>query len=203
MTGVAITAMTPPEASSRGARGQPPPAESVADWSERDVDGIRYHRTHLGPEYARITPQDVALEHEAWLASWVARRNRANLIHAVLGARGPASGLVGVALREHLGTPLVVEIGPPDRLRAVPARARDRLLATEAALLPCADVILVGSEAERAVLGRRVAKAAAFDADRIVVVPDPAGAAGARLAGKALHEAYARASAHRASRISR
>ena len=74
------------------------------------IDGIEYHRLDLGPAYPLDAPLDRNLTDYAWLAAKVARTERPAIIHAASGFRGFETALVGRALREHLGRPLVYEV---------------------------------------------------------------------------------------------
>ena len=74
------------------------------------VDGIDHHRLDLGPEYPTERPFDMVLSDQAWLTSRVARLTEPSIIHASSGHRGYETALVGLALREHIGRPLVYEV---------------------------------------------------------------------------------------------
>jgi glycosyltransferase involved in cell wall biosynthesis len=73
------------------------------------IDGTTYHRLDAGPDYPLYQANDVLLSDTAWLAGRIGRQQRPSVIHAVTGSRGFETALVGLALREHLGRPLVYE----------------------------------------------------------------------------------------------
>ena len=75
-----------------------------------EVDGIRYHRLDPGAAYPAERPFDLGLRDYSWLAARVAREERPAVIHAASGPRGCDAALVGLALGEHLGIPVVYEM---------------------------------------------------------------------------------------------
>ncbi len=75
-----------------------------------EVDGIRHHRLDLGAGYPADGPMDTYLEDYAWRAAAAARAERPAIIHASSGSRGYESALVGLALGEHFGLPVVYEV---------------------------------------------------------------------------------------------
>ncbi len=134
---------------------------------ESTVDGIAFHRLELGPAWSPDGPPDVELIETAWLAAQVGRNARPSLVLAAPGARGFDTMLIGVALRDHLGIPLVIDgpvVDPP-----VPAGSEQmaRARATVERCLARADAVIAGDDrARRELIARGV------PAERIVVVDD-------------------------------
>jgi glycosyltransferase involved in cell wall biosynthesis len=143
------------------------------------VDGIRHHRLDLGAGYPSNGPVDRYLEDYAWRASVIAREERPAIIHASSGGRGYESALVGLALGDHLGLPVVYEVrslfdGPAPAGAGGPAtdanspreryRRRD---ATEVRSMLAADAVVTLAETMRAdIVARGVPE------DRVHVVPN-------------------------------
>jgi hypothetical protein len=176
------------------------PSPAAARHIRSEIDGVMYDWMELGPGYARITPPDVALEHEAWLAARIVDRVGAGLVHASLGARGPATGLVGLALRTRFNVPLVVQTSADRRVDAVGPH-RDAILAVEEAVLPCADVVVTPSEQDRQAILRRESRShTALEPDRVVVVPSVGRGVDATRAADALVAAYRLARSARTGR---
>lgn len=148
------------------------------------VDGVVHHR--IGPgEPTLDVPSDRLLSRTATAAAALALDQRPALVHVASGHRGYEYGLVGLALRERLGVPLVYEVrGFFETSWASEAIERDpevdlataeltrRRLATEARILSTADAVVTLGEAMRDEL-----IAQGTPAERITVVPngfDPA-----------------------------
>jgi len=120
------------------------------------VDGVEHHRLDLGPGYPMDAPLDRQLTDYAWLAAKVAQRERPAIIHASSGFRGFETALVGRALREHLGRPLVYEVrsffettwsADPDRAEL--GEHYRRRFETENRCMQAADVVITIAEAMR------------------------------------------------------
>ncbi len=156
-------AVGPVEAGSSGPVGKGPVGSAPT------VEGTAVHRLELGPAWSPDGPPDLALIETAWLAARVGRSARPAVVVAGAGGRGFATMLVGVALRGHLGIPLVIDAPvadpsvPPGSEQAIRARAtEDRCLAVADA------VIAPNDDARRDLIERGVA------AERIAIVDDSA-----------------------------
>lgn len=153
-----------------------------AGWSA--IDGIAFHRLELGPAWSPDGPPDVELVETAWLAAQVGRSARPSLVLAAPGARGFDRMLVGVALRDHLGIPLVIDgpvVDPP-----VPAGSEQmaRARATVERCLARADAVIAGDDrAARDLIARGV------PAERIVIVDDAASPEAVGAARRAVYTA--------------
>ncbi|MGZ8501387.1 MAG: glycosyltransferase [Candidatus Limnocylindrales bacterium] len=121
-----------------------------------------------GPVWSAVTPSDEALAVAAWLIARVARERRPALIHAGTGARGYDTLLIGLALRDHLGIPLVVD-APADDATDVPgSEAAARRRATEDRCLTRVDAVVVADDA-----GAERLESRGVNRDRIAVIePD-------------------------------
>ncbi|MDX1468062.1 MAG: glycosyltransferase [Acidimicrobiia bacterium] len=76
-----------------------------------EVDGVVHHRLDMGDSYRTKTiPPDQVLSDFATLALKAAQRARPMLIQAGSGYRGFDTALVGLALAERLGIPLIYEV---------------------------------------------------------------------------------------------
>jgi Glycosyl transferase 4-like domain len=156
-------AVGPVEAGSSGRAGggQVGPAQTV--------DGAAVHRLELGPAWSPDGPPDLALIETAWLAARVGRDARPAVVVAAPGVRGFDTMLVGVALRGHLGIPLVIDASIVDRSAPPGSEQAIRARATEDRCLAVADAVIApDEETRRDLIGRGVA------ADRIAVVDDSA-----------------------------
>lgn len=120
------------------------------------LDGITHHRLDLGPGYPADQPFDRLLIDQAWLAAKIARRERPAIIHAPSGFRGYDTALVGLALRDHLGIPLVYELRSflestwaTDHDRAEDTEHYRRRHETENRAMRSADAVVIIAEAMR------------------------------------------------------
>ena len=143
------------------------------------VDDIPHHRLDLGPDYPLDGPVDRILEDQAWLTARVARRVRPAIIHASSGHRGYEHALVGLALREHLGRPLVYEVR--SFFESVWSSSAEwgetgehyrRRFATESRAMQAADHVITIAEAMRDEIVER-----GVDPARVTVVPNGVDAA--------------------------
>ncbi len=152
------------------------------------IDGTTYHHLDGGPGYPRNQPDDVLLSDMAWLAGRIGRPQRPSVIHAVTGPRGFQAALVGLALREHLGRPLVCEA----RSGHEATQAQDTAVAprgehaaarraAESRCLRAADLVITDSDGmrseiiERGILERQVAVVPpGVDSDRFAPGEPPA-----------------------------
>jgi hypothetical protein len=107
----------------------------------------------LGPWYPRETPVDELLAVQVWLAAAKARETAPEIIHATSGERGYLIGLVGLALRSHIGRPVVYEA-----TAIVPRGTGDgRREAAEMRVLLDADhVVVPTAELEAEIVGRGI-----------------------------------------------
>ena len=88
-----------------------PRKEGVAEFEAVEtLEDTPHHRLDLGRDYPVKGPVDVILSDTAWLTAAICRDRRPAVIHASAGYRGYETGLVGMALREHLRRPFVYEI---------------------------------------------------------------------------------------------
>ena len=152
-----------------------PRSVGASDWTAVEtVDGIAHHRLDLGPAWPPRTPVDEVLTQTAWLASRIGERERPAIINAGSGNRGYDAALVGLALREHLGIPLVYEARSflettwttDERLAETAELTRRRDTAERRAMLAADGVITIGEAMRDDLIGRGV------PADRISVVPN-------------------------------
>lgn len=74
------------------------------------VDGITHHRLDVGPLELQEEPSDAWLERFATMALARVEEIRPAVIHASSGRRGYETALVGLALKEKTGLPLVYEV---------------------------------------------------------------------------------------------
>ena len=147
--------------------------------AQESVDGIVHHRIDPGAPTVDV-PSDQLLTRTATGAAEIVRSERPAILHVASGHRGYEYGLVGVALRERLGIPLVYEVRgffetswaseaiehDPD-VDLASAELTRRRIATEGRILAAADGIVTLGEAMRDEL---IAQGA--PADRIAVVPN-------------------------------
>jgi glycosyltransferase involved in cell wall biosynthesis len=138
------------------------------------VDGIPYHRLDLGPAWPAGQPYDVELSTTAWLAASIARRERPAVIHAASGFRGYDRALVGLAMREHLGIPVVYEVrgffegtwtAAEDRSEAGELFSR-RLDSERRAMLEADAVVTISEEMRQEIIRRGV------PADHVTLAPN-------------------------------
>ena len=138
------------------------------------VDGIPHHRLDLGPSYPLDRSTDLILEDTAWLAADVARRVRPAVIHASSGHRGFEFALVGAALRQHLGRPLVYEVrsffestwGGDEAWGEIGEMYQRRFDAETRAMRQADHVITIAEAMRSEIIERGVAP------DRITVIPN-------------------------------
>ncbi|MDA8238072.1 MAG: glycosyltransferase family 4 protein [Chloroflexi bacterium] len=164
---VVVTALGFP----RSTTGRPaPPTETV--------DGIRFHRLDLGPAYPADAAPDRYLEDYAWLAAGVVRTERPAVIHASSGIRGYDAALVGLALRERHGVPLVYDVRSffetswSRREDAAAAELASRREAADGRVMAAADAVVTIAEAMHDdIVARGIA------AEKVFVVPNGVDAA--------------------------
>lgn len=151
-----------------------PRAEGVEEFPEWEVvDGIQHHRLDLGPHY-KPAAVDLWLEDFAWAAYQKAKRIRPAVIHASSGRRGYETALVGLALKEKTGLPLVYEVrsffeGTWTGETSVEEKSEifARRLAVEYMCLQAADHVLTIGEAMKAeIVGRGI------PVEKISIVPN-------------------------------
>lgn len=134
-----------------------PRKDGIEQFPETEiVDGIPHHRLDAGPGYPAQPPFDQHLSDYAWLAAKIGRRERPAIIHASSGFRGFETALVGRALREHLGRPLVYEVRSffettwsGDHDRAEDGEHYRRRYDTENRCMQSADAVITIAEAMR------------------------------------------------------
>ncbi len=158
---VGVTALGFPRSAGR----VPPPVETI--------DGIRFHRLDLGDGYPADAPPDRYLEDFAWAASRVVEAERPALLHAGSGHRGYEIALVGLALRERHGLPLVYEVRGffeetwTRRGDAEAAELGRRRMAAETRAMAGADAVVTIAEAMRDDIVAR-----GIPAEKVFVVPN-------------------------------
>jgi glycosyltransferase involved in cell wall biosynthesis len=140
------------------------------------IDGVAHHRLSPGSPIADLPATEV-LSRTAAAAADVVVRERPAIIHAASGHRGYDLALVGLALKAHLGVPLVYEVrgfleaswtsDPSIADADVPAELTRLRMAAEDRVLAAADGITTLGQAMRDELVARGAPP-----DRIVVVPN-------------------------------
>lgn len=138
------------------------------------LDGIPHYHLDLGPFYPLDQPVDVLLEDQAWLLARLARRIRPAVLHASSGHRGYEFALMGQALREHLGIPLVYEVRSffeatwtGDEAWQERGEYYERRHDTETRTMLAADHVITIAEAMREEIIER-----GIDPDRVSVVPN-------------------------------
>ena len=138
------------------------------------VDGIPHHRLDLGRFHPADDPFDVILGEAAWLTAEVARRVRPEIIHAGSGHRGYETALVGAAVRDHIGRPLVYEVRSffESTWSADPrwnerGEQYHRRFAAETGAMRRADHVITIAEAMREDIVAR-----GVDPDRVTVIPN-------------------------------
>lgn len=151
-----------------------PRNDGVTDFPDKEiVDGIEHHRLDLGADY-KPAAIDQWLEDFAWLAYRKVKEIRPAVIHASSGRRGYETALVGLALKEKTGLPLVYEVrsffeGTWTGETAMEDKSEifARRMAVELMCMQAADHVLTIGEAMKAELvGRGIA------AEKISVVPN-------------------------------
>lgn len=100
-----------------------------------------------GGTWSSATPADEALALGAWLIARIARERRPGIVHAGQGGRGYETILVGLAVRDHLGIPLVVDAPAEDTTNAPGSEAAVRRRAAEDRGLSQADAVVAGDDA--------------------------------------------------------
>jgi hypothetical protein len=169
-----------------------PRALGVLEFARLDVvDGIPHHRLDLGPHYALDGPSDRLLRDTAWLAANLARQVRPAIVHVIPNEDGLGIALVGAALREHFGIPLVYEGGPAGKPPVGDDSARRA--AAVSAFVRRADHVI----ASDAFLRDRIV-AGGVDPDRITII---AGADAVADYGSRLRRVYERLLATRPPRV--
>ena len=154
------------------ALGFPRSAGRVAPAVET-VEGTRVHRLDLGAAYPADVPFDRYLEDFAWLASGVVRAERPAILHAASGLRGCDIALVGLALREHHGLPLVYDVRSffettwSSRPGAEHAEVARRRHVADTRVMAAADAVVTIAEAMREDIVAR-----GIPAERVFVVPN-------------------------------
>lgn len=138
------------------------------------IDDIPHHRLDLGRWYDLNGPVDRLLEDQAWLTAKVAREVRPAVIHASSGHRGFEHALVGIALREHIGRPLVYEVRSffesvwsSDEVWNEQGEQYHRRFDTETRAMRSADHVITIAEAMRAEIVER-----GIDPGHVTVVPN-------------------------------
>jgi hypothetical protein len=150
------------------------------------IDGTPYHRIDPGADYPARQPDDILVTDTAWLAARVGRQQRPAVIHVGAGLDGFQTALIGLALRAHLGRPLVYEVPSfPEAAtgdgtgRAGRGEQHAARLATEIRCMQEADLIVTIDDAVRSEI-----IAVGVPAHKVLVVPD--GAAN----GQRYHDIY-------------
>ena len=143
------------------------------------IDGTPYHRLDAGPDYPPRQAADVLLGDTAWLAGRIGREQRPSVIHAVTGPQGFETALVGLALREHLGRPLVCDVrssgqttGTGDIARARRSDHHTARHAAETRCLRAADLVVTATEGMRSEIIER-----GIPEHDVFVIPDGMAAA--------------------------
>ena len=120
------------------------------------IDGTPYHRLDAGPDYPVDQANDVVLGDMAWLAGRIGRERRPSVIHAMTGPQGFGTALVGLALREHLGRPLVCDVrsldettGADDITLGRGGEHHEARRATETHCMRAADLVVTATEGMR------------------------------------------------------
>jgi glycosyltransferase involved in cell wall biosynthesis len=137
------------------------------------VDGIAHHRLSPGAATDELPVDDLLTRTAAGMAR-VAMAERPAIIQAASGHRGYENALAGLALRHHLGRPLVYEVRgfletawTSDLAAAETAEWTARRFATEVRVMTAADGITTLSDAMRdELVGRGIVT------DKITVVPN-------------------------------
>ncbi|OFI39659.1 hypothetical protein BIU82_00930 [Arthrobacter sp. SW1] len=151
-----------------------PRNDGVTDFpSVETVDGIEHHRLDFGADY-KPAALDQLLEDFAWLAFRKAIEIRPAVIHASSGRRGYETALVGLALKEKTGLPLVYEVrsffeGTWTGETAMEEKSEifARRMAVELMCMQAADHVLTIGEAMKAeLIGRGIPE------EKISVVPN-------------------------------
>ncbi len=154
--------------------GFPPRSSRPRVPSLEVVEGIRHYRLAPGSQVHLSGPDE--LSRTATLAVTVVRRERPAIIHAASGHRGYENALVALALKQHLGIPMVYEVrgfleatwtGPDSFALAEQAELTRRRMAAEARVMAAADAIVTLGTAMRDELVARGLPAA-----RIMVAPN-------------------------------
>jgi hypothetical protein len=137
------------------------------------IEGTPYHRIDLGVDYPADQAGDVLVTDTAWLAARIGRQRRPAVIHVGPGPRGFETALIGLALREHLGRPLVYQVasfpeaaGGQDIEPAGPGEHQAARRAREICCMRAANLVVTSTDAAR---GEIIACGIA--ADQVLVVP--------------------------------
>ena len=138
-----------------------------------------YYRLDAGPDYPLHQANDVVLGDTAWLAARIGREQRPSVIHAVTGPHGFETALVGLALREHLGRPLVYDVRSfheptwtDDTARARRGEHHEARRAAETRCMRTADLVVTTAERMRSEIIER-----GIPGHKVFVVPDGVDAA--------------------------
>jgi glycosyltransferase involved in cell wall biosynthesis len=169
-----------------------PASRGIAFEPVEHVDGVAHHRFWIdGLRHYTAVPRDRQVEHNVRAAATLAAEVRPALIWA---ATPHLNGLVGIALRDWLGVPLIYDVrGFPDLTwrteHDAPADAEHatRLRAAESRCIREADAVVTLSETMR-----REVVARGADPDRVTVLPHavaPALAGGEESGGAGLASA--------------
>ena len=151
-----------------------PRNEVGADFDLTEVlDGIEHHRLDLGPDY-RAESVAQWLQDFAWLAFKKIKEIRPAVIHVSSGRRGFETALVGLALQEKTGLPLVYEVrsffeGTWTGEVAVETQGETfaRRMAIEKMCMERADFVLTIGESMRDEIVSR-----GIPADKVAIVPN-------------------------------
>jgi Glycosyl transferase 4-like domain len=143
------------------------------------IDGTPYHRLDAGPDYPLHQAADVVLGDTAWLAGRIGREQRPSVIHAMTGPQGFGTALVGLALREHLGRPLVCDVrsldettGTDDITLGRRGEHHEAHRATEIHCMRAADLVVTATEGMRSEIIDR-----GIPGHKVFVIPDGVDAA--------------------------
>ena len=138
-----------------------------------------YYRLDAGPDYPLHQANDVVLGDTAWLVARIGREQRPSVIHAVTGPHGFETALVGLALREHLGRPLVYDVRSfheptwtDDTARARRGEHHEARRAAETRCMRTADLVVTTAERMRSEIIER-----GIPGHKVFVVPDGVDAA--------------------------
>jgi glycosyltransferase involved in cell wall biosynthesis len=156
--------------------GHPPDRASGPAPAVETIDGIVHYRLAPGAPTGGLLETE-RLERTARLAAAVAERGRPAIIHAASGHHGYELALAGLALREHLGLPLVYEVrglfesswvgrSEAEDEHAPAERTRRRTAVEDRVLRDVDGVATLGLAMRDELVARGV------DPDRIAVVPN-------------------------------
>lgn len=152
-----------------------PRSVGVEDPAERVwVDGVEHRHIDLGPNVAKSLPFDAFHEVFAREAYRIVDEVRPSVIHVSSGRRGYDTPLVGIALKQKTGLPLVYEFRSffegtwtPDTEYAERGEIFRRRMAVERMCLEAADSVITLSESMSAELVRM-----GCAEDKIFIVPN-------------------------------